>query len=77
MDIGRNAAAVIHDRDGTVQVDGDINFVAVAGQGFVDGVIDDLVDQVMQPLAGVEPMYMAGRFRTAESPSRTLILSAP
>ena len=29
------------------------------------------------PWAPVDPMYMAGRFRTASSPSSTLILSAP
>ena len=30
-----------------------------------------------RPGAPVDPMYMAGRFRTASRPSSTLILSAP
>ncbi len=29
-----------------------------------------------RPRASVEPMYMAGRLRTAERPSRTVMLSA-
>ncbi len=44
-----DAAAVIDDGDGVVDVDDDIDFLCVAGQGFVDGVVDDFVDQVMQP----------------------------
>ena len=48
MDIGRDATAVVDHGYGTVQVDGDIYFVAVAGQGFVNGVVDDLVHQVVE-----------------------------
>jgi hypothetical protein len=28
----------------------DVDLIAVAGEGFVDGVVDDLVDEVMQTL---------------------------
>ena len=55
----------------------DVDLVAEPGQRFVDRVVDDLVDEMMQPGGPVDPMYMAGRLRTASRPSRTLILSAP
>ena len=45
--------------------------VAVAGHGLVDGVVDDLPDEVVQAGGPVEPMYMPGRFRTGSRPSRT------
>ena len=48
LDIHGNSAAVIHNGDGVVGVDGDFNFRAVAGQGFIHGVVHDLVDQVMK-----------------------------
>ena len=55
-----------------------VNVGAVAGQGLVDGVVHDLIDQVVQAgLEEVEPMYMPGRFRTASNPSRTWISEAP
>ena len=43
-----NAAAIVDDGDGVVDVDDDIDFLGVAGESFVDGVVDDLVDEVMQ-----------------------------
>ena len=86
-DLGRGPAALVHvdgdpapvvdDRHRVVDVDGDVDRVAEAGQRLVDRVVDHLVDEVVQPGTPVEPMYIAGRWRTASSPSRTLILSAP
>ena len=38
-------------------------------QRLVDCVVDDLPQAVHQPLVSVEPMYIAGRFRTASRPS--------
>ena len=46
--IGRNAAAVVDDRDGMVDVERDVDLVAVPGQRFVDRVVDDLVDEMVQ-----------------------------
>ena len=46
---------------------------AVAGERLVDGVVDDLVDEVVQARTPVEPMYMPGRLRTASRPSRTVM----
>jgi hypothetical protein len=77
VSIDRDAAPVVDDRDRVVDVDRDVDLIAEAGQRLVDGVVDDLVDEMVQPGTPVEPMYMAGRLRTASRPSRTLILSAP
>ena len=74
--VDRNAAAVVDDRDGVVEVDGDFDLVGVSGERFVDGVVDDFIDQVMQSHSPVEPMYIAGRLRTASMPPSTLMESA-
>ena len=48
-----NAAAVVDDGDGVVDVDGDVDAGGVAAERLVDRVVDDLIDQVMQThLAG-------------------------
>ena len=47
--VGRNAAAVVDDRDRVVDVDGDVDLGGEPGQRFVDRVVDDLVDEMMQP----------------------------
>jgi len=46
---GGNAAAVVGDGDRVVGVDGHDDVVAVAGQRLVDGVVDHLEDEVVQP----------------------------
>ena len=46
--VDRDAAAVVDDGDRLVRVDRDRDVVAVAGERLVDGVVDDLVDQVME-----------------------------
>src|SRR5262249_37063336 len=48
VDIHRNSTAVVRDRHRFVGVDGDQDAVAVAGQGLVDGVVDDLENHVVQ-----------------------------
>ena len=52
VDIGRDAAPVIRNGAGSVFVDGHGNGVAIAGKGFVDRVVYDFVNQVVQS-AGV------------------------
>ena len=47
--IDGNAAAVVDDGDRAVDVDGDVDLIAEAGQRLVDRVVDDLVDQMVQP----------------------------
>ena len=48
--VDRDAAAVIDNGDGIVDMDGDVDAGGVAGEGFIDGVVDDLVDEVMEAL---------------------------
>jgi hypothetical protein len=45
---------------GVVDVNGDVDLIAEAGQRLVDRVVDDFVDEMMQPGRPVDPMYMAG-----------------
>ena len=53
LDAHRDAAAVVGHFDDVAFFDLDLDVVAVAGQGLVDGVVHDLIDQVVQaPLAG-------------------------
>ena len=47
--VDRDAAAVVDDGDRVVDVDRDVDLIAEAGQRLVDRVVDDLVDEVMQP----------------------------
>ena len=46
--VGRNSAAVIDNGYGIIHVDRDLDRVAIAGQGLVDRVVDDLVNQVVE-----------------------------
>ncbi len=48
VDGRRDAAAVVGHGDGVVGVDRDDDVVAIAGQGFVDGVVDDFEHHVVQ-----------------------------
>ena len=47
--VNRDATAVVADAHAAVGQDGDLDVVAVAGQGLVDRVVDNLVDEVVQP----------------------------
>ena len=51
LDVGRDAAAIVGDGAGAVGIEGDDDPVGIAGQRLVDGVVDDLVDHVMQARA--------------------------
>ena len=48
VDVDRYAAAVVAHRAGAVGIEGDRDFLGEAGQRLVDGVVDDLVDHVVQ-----------------------------
>ena len=58
--VDRDAAAVVDDRDGVVDVDRDVDLVAVAGQRLVDRVVDDLVDEMVQPRRAGRPDVHGG-----------------
>ena len=48
-----NAAAVVDDRDGVVEVNRDFDLVGVTGESFVHRIVDDFIDQMVQShLAG-------------------------
>ncbi len=48
MHVHRDPAAVVDHGDRVVDVDGDVDLGAVACQGLINGVVHDLVDQVVQ-----------------------------
>ena len=66
----RDAAAVVDDADAAVLVYRDADGVAEAGEGFVYRVVDDLVDEVVQParplIADVHARAFADRFEPFE-----------
>ena len=51
MDVGGDAAAVVAHGAGAVGVEGDDDLAGEAGERLVDGVVDDLVDHVVQARA--------------------------
>ena len=58
MDVDGNAAAVVGHAEAAVVVDFHVDVVAKAGQGFIDAVVDQFVDEMMQPLgAGVADVH--------------------
>ena len=52
LDVHGDAAAVVGDGNGVAGVDGDGNVLAVARQGFINGVVHDLIDQMVKARAG-------------------------
>src|SRR5690606_29998422 len=65
-----DAAAVVIHADAAVLEDGHLDVVGVAGQRLVDGVVDDLVHEVVQTAgtsgADVHARALADRFQTLE-----------
>ena len=68
--VDRDAAAVVDDGAAVVGVQDDSNAVAVAGDRLVDGVVDDLVDQVVEAArpgrADVHARSLANRLQALE-----------
>src|SRR5690606_32711701 len=66
VDVGGDAPAVVYDADAAVLEDGDVDPVGVPGHRLIDGVVDDLPDQVVQSAlpgrADVHPRPLADRF---------------
>ena len=48
VQIDGNTAAIIDYGDGIVVVNGDVDFVAIAGQGFIHGIVHNFINQVVQ-----------------------------
>jgi hypothetical protein len=76
--VGGDTAAVVLDAYATVGQQGDHDAVAVAGQRLVDGVVDDLPDQVVEtPLAGgadVHARTLADRLESLEHGDRRRVV---
>ena len=70
-DVHRDSTAVVHDRDRVVRMDRDGDLAAEAGQGLVDGVVDHLIDEVMQAhharRADVHARALANRLKALEN----------
>ena len=62
LDIHRDTAAIIGDGNGVALVDGDGNFRAEARQGFINGVVHDLVNQMVQARRGCGADIHTGTF---------------
>ena len=60
VDVGGDAAAVVAHGSAAVLVKDDVDAVRIAVGGFVDGVVDDLPQNVMQPLAARRADIHAG-----------------
>ncbi len=68
MHIHRNSAAIILDGDAVVAMNNNINLGAEAGQRFVNRVVDDLGDQVVQSTFGSVADIHAGPFTNRFEP---------
>ena len=69
VNVDGNATPIVYDGDGFVGMDGDGNFLAMACQRLVDGVVDDFEHHVVQAgavigIADVHAWALADRFET-------------
>ena len=62
LDIHGDTAAIIGDSDGVALVDGNGDFRAEARQGFINGVVHDLVNQMVQARRGCGADIHTGTF---------------
>ena len=76
MFVDRHAAPVIGHRHRAVLVQRDHDFIAVAGDGLVRGVVDDLLRQVIGPLGGgVHPRPLADGLEAGEDFDRRTVVT--
>jgi hypothetical protein len=70
MEFNRNAPAVILDGTGAIGVDVDDYIVTITCEGLIDGIIQDLIDQMVQPIkaavANIHIRSFTYRVNTAE-----------
>jgi len=80
-DVRRDAAAVVHHLDPAVRLQGDLDVVGVAGQCLIDGVVDDLPDQVVQTAltggADIHAGALAHCLETLEDCDGTRVVGGP
>ncbi len=70
MHLDRNTAAVVRHRDRSICVQHHIDLVAVAGEGLINRVVHDLIDEVVKApkayIADVHCGALANRFKAFE-----------
>jgi hypothetical protein len=71
LDVDRDAAGAVAHLDAAVGVEDDADLVAVAAEGLVDGVVDDLPEAVHEPARVGRTDVHAGPFAHRFEPSRT------
>ena len=72
LDAGRNASAIVDHRNRVIGMDGDDDIVAMTGECFVNRVVDNLENQMMQTsaiggIADVHARALANRFEAFEN----------
>ena len=71
LDVHRDTTAIIGDGDGISGIDGHGDVPAVACQRFINGVVHDLIDQVVQTADGgradIHTRALAHRFQTFQN----------
>ena len=71
LNIHRDTTAIVHNGDGIALVDDDLDLRTVAGQRLIDGVIHDLIHQMVQTAgrrgADVHTWALAHRFQTLQN----------
>ena len=72
-DVDRDAPSRVDHRDRVVGVDRDVDQVVASCERLVDGVVDDLVDEVVEPTRAGRADVHPGRNRTGSRPSRTVM----
>jgi len=55
MHLDRDAPTVVDHRNAVVLVNGDLDFRAKSRHSFINGVVDDLVNEVVQPVGPGRP----------------------
>src|SRR6185437_2451899 len=80
MDANRNPAPIVDDGYAVIVVDLDEDAVAITGQSFIDRVIDDFINQMMQPArigrSDVHPRTRADVLDIVEHADLTFIVIA-
>jgi hypothetical protein len=68
VDVDGDTAAVIFDGAGAVEVEGDGNIFAMTGEGFIDRIIDDFEDAVMEAaFEGIADVHIGAFTHTFEA----------
>jgi len=72
MNVDRDASSVVDDGERPVRVQRDVNVPTVAGHCLVDRIIDDLIDQMVQParrrVTNIHPWAQSNRLDSLEHP---------